>query len=236
MSEIAPNVYLIEGLRTSNVYLLVSDGELSLVDAAMAGDGDHIVAQIEAQGYSPDALRTVVLTHAHSDHIGGAPELLRRFDVEMLAHREEVPYVEGTESLPARGVLRRLVNWAVERMPGASSQIQVARGLEDGDVLDILGGLAALHTPGHTPGSLYLYQEAEGILFCGDLLTHGHPLTGRGGLRYGPDMFSVDPETMVRSVRRLSELPVDVLCVGHGEPIVSEASARIRALLPSHGA
>jgi glyoxylase-like metal-dependent hydrolase (beta-lactamase superfamily II) len=236
MRQIAKNVYLIEGVRVSNVYLLVSDGQLALVDTGMAGDVDQIVAQIEAQGYSPAHLRTVLLTHAHSDHVGGAAGLLRRFDVEILAHQDELPYIAGTRRLPARGPLRRLMNWAVARMPGAGAGIEGAKGLEDGQVLDILGGLRVIHTPGHTPGSLSLYHEAQRVLFCGDLLTQGHPLTRRGGLRYGPDMFSVDPEEMVRSVRRLSELPVDVLCVGHGEPIVGQASASIRALLASQGA
>lgn len=231
MREIAKNVYLIEGLRVSNVYLLVSNGKLSLVDAGMAGDVDQIIARIDAAGYSPNALRIIALTHAHSDHTGGAAELRRRYDVEIVAHRDEVPYVEHTQSLPARGLLRRLVSWAIERMPGAGAGLEGVKAVEDGQALDILGGLTVLHTPGHTPGSLSLYQEANGILFCGDLLTHGHPLTGRGGLRYGPRMFSLDPQQIETSVRRLSRLPIDVLCVGHGEPIVSQASTRIRALL-----
>jgi glyoxylase-like metal-dependent hydrolase (beta-lactamase superfamily II) len=128
------------------------------------------------------------------------------------------------------------MNWMVERVPGAGPGLEGVRPLEDGQVLDILGGLTVLHTPGHTPGSLCLYHQANRILFCGDLLTHGHPLTGRGGLRYGPRVFSVDPQQMESSVRRLSRRPIDVLCVGHGEPIVSQASPRIESLLGGPGA
>jgi glyoxylase-like metal-dependent hydrolase (beta-lactamase superfamily II) len=47
---------------------------------------------------------------------------------------------------------------------GEGSGIEVARGLEEGEKLDVLGGLQVIHTPGHTPGSMSLYQEERGIL------------------------------------------------------------------------
>jgi glyoxylase-like metal-dependent hydrolase (beta-lactamase superfamily II) len=115
--------------------------------------------------------------------------------------------------------------------PGEGSGIEVARGLEEGEKLDVLGGLQVIHTPGHTPGSMSLYQEERGILFCGDLIFNGHPFTGRGGLRYAPRAFSVDPEEVERSVQKLSGLQVRVLCVGHGEPIVREANVKMEELL-----
>lgn len=116
-------------------------------------------------------------------------------------------------------------------MPGEGSGIAVARGLEEGEKLDVLGGLRVVHTPGHTPGSMSLYQEERGILFCGDLIFNGHPFTGRGGLRYAPRIFSVDPEEVERSVQKLAGLQVRVLCVGHGEPIVREAKVKMEELL-----
>jgi glyoxylase-like metal-dependent hydrolase (beta-lactamase superfamily II) len=115
--------------------------------------------------------------------------------------------------------------------PGEGRGIEVARGLEERETLDVLGGLQVIHTPGHTPGSMSLYQEERGILFCGDLIFNGHPFTGRGGLRYAPRAFSVDPEEVERSVQKLSGLQVRVLCVGHGEPIVREANVKMEELL-----
>jgi glyoxylase-like metal-dependent hydrolase (beta-lactamase superfamily II) len=230
MREIVPNVYLIEHLRISNVYVLVSSGELVLVDTGTAGDVDRIVSQIESEGHSLEALRSIVLTHAHSDHAGGVYELLRRCDAKLMAHRMEIPYIEGTEFLPAGSTLHKLMLWLDARMSKKKKGIRVARGLEDGEVLDTLGGLKVLHTPGHTPGSICLYQEDKKVLFCGDLLFNGHPLTGRGDLRYAPRIFSVDQEEIEKSARRVSELSVDVLCVGHGEPIVEETKARMEML------
>jgi len=231
MREIVRNVYLIEGLRASNVYLLVSDAKLALVDTGLAGDVNRIIAQVEEKGYSLTELHSIILTHAHSDHVGGAFRLLRRCNAEVVAHRMEAPYIEGRERLPAGSMLQKVMIWLDEKMARKGQGIKVARGLENGDELDILGGLKVLHTPGHTPGSICLYQEERKILFCGDLLFNGHPLTKRGGIRYAPRLFSVDPEEAERSARGLSELMVEVLCVGHGEPIVEDARARLGALL-----
>jgi len=231
MREITRNVYLLEGLRASNVYLLVSGAELTLVDTGLAGDVNRIIAQLEKKGYSLKELHSIILTHAHSDHVGGAFRLLSRCNAEVVAHRAEVPYIEGRDSLPAGSMLQKMMLWLDEKMARRGRGIRVARGLENGDVLDILGGLKVLHTPGHTPGSMCLYQEERGILFCGDLLFNGHPLTGRGGLQYAPRLFSVDPEEADRSARGLFGLAIDVLCVGHGEPIVEDARIRMEALL-----
>jgi len=231
MKQIAQDVYLIEGLRICNVYLLVSDTRLTLVDAGVAGAVGRIVAQIEGGGYAPSELESIVVTHAHADHTGGIPELVRRFGAQVIAHREEVPYIEGVESLPAGSGLQRVMKWLGDRLPGEGRGIEVARGLEERETLDVLGGLQVIHTPGHTPGSMSLYQEERGILFCGDLIFNRHPLTGRGGLRYAPRAFSVDPEEVERSVQKLSGLQVRVLCVGHGEPIVREANVKMEELL-----
>ncbi|MBN1955946.1 MAG: MBL fold metallo-hydrolase [Anaerolineae bacterium] len=231
MKPIVQDVYLLDGLRMGNVYLLLSDGGLTLVDAAMAGDGARIVAQIEGSGYDPASLRSVVVTHAHPDHVGGLPELVRRFDPEVIAHRAEVPYVEGTASLPAGSALQRAAQWLGGLLPRRGSGIEVARALEEGDRLDVLGGLEALHTPGHTPGSLCLFQRERGILFCGDLLINGNPLSGRGGLRYGPWAFSVDPQQLKQSARRLLDLPIEVLCTGHGAPLMDSVREKLARLL-----
>lgn len=85
MKQIAQDVYLIEGLPICNVYLLVSDTRLTLVDAGVAGAVGRIVAQIEDGGYAPSQLASIVVTHAHADHTGGIPELVRRFGAQVIA-------------------------------------------------------------------------------------------------------------------------------------------------------
>ena len=53
MKQIVPDVYLVEGLRTANVYLLTSEKGLTLVDSGAGGDADQIVAQLTEAGCAP---------------------------------------------------------------------------------------------------------------------------------------------------------------------------------------
>ena len=231
MKQIGQDMYLFEGLRGCNTYLLVSDSGLTLVDSGMAGDVDRILAQIRQLDLDPSNVRSIVITHAHTDHIGGAAGLARRFGAAVIAHRLEAPYLEAADTLPARTRLQKAMTWLGDRFPGNNEGIHVAQRLEDGDRLDVLGGLRVIHTPGHTPGSISLLQEGRGILFCGDLLFHGNPLTGRGGLRYAPRTFSVDPDELVISAQKLSTLSITALCMGHGRPVIQETGVTMANLL-----
>jgi glyoxylase-like metal-dependent hydrolase (beta-lactamase superfamily II) len=231
MRQLARGVYLIESLRGGNAYLLVRDDQLALIDTGFMGDAARIVTQIEEGGCPTTALRTVVLTHAHGDHIGGASHLVHRFSLEIIAHHAETPFIERRRSLPTRNALQRLMNGISERMQAEGEHLRVATEVQDGQTLGWADGLEVFHTPGHTPGSMCLYQPEKGVLFSGDLLIHGHPLTGRGGLQYGPRAFSVDPSQMERSARRVSALTINLLCPGHGRPIEDGADRRIRELV-----
>jgi glyoxylase-like metal-dependent hydrolase (beta-lactamase superfamily II) len=229
MQQILPGVHRFRD-TSSNVYLLASDPGLAMIDTGAGRDVTKIVDQLDAAGHSLSELHTIVLTHAHGDHAGGLSELARRSGARILAHRLEVPYVEGTQSLPAGSFLQRLMKWITDLM-SRQQRCQVDQALEEGDVIPFLGGVQVLHTPGHTPGSICLYRQECGLLFCGDLFFNGNLLTGRSGLRYAPSLFSVDPEQARRSARRIAGLDVQVLCAGHGEPILHDAQERLAALV-----
>jgi glyoxylase-like metal-dependent hydrolase (beta-lactamase superfamily II) len=231
MRHIVPDVYLMEGFRGSNVYLLVSGRALTLVDSGRAGVADQITAQLQEGSYALSELHTIVLTHAHGDHTGSVAELVHRSGAQVLAHRDEVPYIERAKPLPAASLRQRLLNWLFDRVWLKRPPCKVDRALEDGDVIEVLGGVRVIHTPGHTPGSICLYQPERQILFCGDVLFNENPLTGQGRLQLSFPLFTLDQVLAWESVRKLSALPVEVLCFGHGEPILEGAGKRIQALL-----
>jgi glyoxylase-like metal-dependent hydrolase (beta-lactamase superfamily II) len=231
MRQVVSDVYLMEGLHGANVYLLLSNEGLTLVDSGMAGDADPIVTQLQEAGYPLSQLRSIVLTHAHVDHVGSAAQLARRTGAQVLAHRADVPYIEHTQSMPAASPLRRLMNWLSTRLLFRASACQVDRPLEEGDTIEALGGMQVIHTPGHTPGSICLYQPERHILFCGDALFNANPLTGSPGLRLPLPSVTLDGAQARQSVAKLSALDIDVLCCGHGEAILSGAGDQIAALL-----
>ena len=208
-----------------------SAGTVSLTPFGLAGGVGSLVAQLEASGYQLPDVRTIVLTHAHGDHTGGLPALVARSGAQVWAYRDEVPYVEGAQALPASFWPMRLMGWLGSRGAKKKPSLKVSRALADGETVDVLGGMQVIHTPGHTPGSLCLYQPEQKILFCGDILSQKRQPDGAAGLDYAPAAFSADSAQARETVRRLANLPVEVLCPGHGKPVLREAGEMIRKLL-----
>lgn len=220
-----------EGLRSANVYLLVSDEGLTMVDSGLAGEAGHIVAQIEGAGYPLQALRSIVLTHWHGDHTGNAAELARRSGAQVVAHREEAPLIDNSQPLPSSSFGQRLLNVLGDHVLLRRAPCTVDRPVEDGDVLDALGGIRVLHTPGHSPGSICLYHPERQILFCGDVLFNEHPISGKRGLGRHMRALTLDNAQARDAVAKLPAEALEVLCCGHGEPILTGAGEQIQELL-----
>lgn len=114
--------------------------------------------------------------------------------------------------------------WAPAGAPDTDEEPD--RRYAEGDILP--GGLRALRTPGPEPVHFCLLREAAPrVLFCSDLLMGD----GHGGLAFVPAQFHDDPVETRRSVERLAELELDVLCLDHGRPVTEDPRGAIRALL-----
>ena len=99
----------------------------------------------------------------------------------------------------------------------------VARELREGDVLDEVHlGLRVVHLPGHSPGQVGFWSEKQGFLIGGDVLMH---LPWRLTLPFRA--FTTDWEEAKRSVKKVAALQVQTLCLGHGEPYVGNAAAKV---------
>lgn len=165
----------------NNIWLVGDDAEVLVIDAAH--DAAPIVDAVGGR-----TVVGVLCTHAHNDHVTVAPELARRFGAPILLH-------------PDDDVLWRQTHPDAEYRP-----------LHDGQRVAVAGThLEVLHTPGHSPGSVCLYQPAKAALFSGDTLFRGGP--GATGRSYS------DFPTIIASIReRLLTLPGEVtVYTGHGE-------------------
>ena len=221
MIQIATDIYMLEGLGGAPAYLLITGEALTLVDTGIIGQTNAILTQVDEAGYSSSDIGAIVLTHGHCDHAGNAAKLSTLSGAKICAHRDEIPYLKQEKPLPAASLLQRVVFWLTDHLWNTHiTRVDVP--LRDGDVVDALGGLRVLHIPGHTPGSIALYHPERRILFCGDSLTN------REGIKTSPNLFTVDMAQAEESVRRLAELPVEIACFGHGDPILEQAGDRIR--------
>ncbi|MCX8110221.1 MAG: MBL fold metallo-hydrolase, partial [Syntrophorhabdaceae bacterium] len=97
-TEIIKDVYIIgdSGMTDSkdcSVYL-INLGELVMIDTGAGESVDKIIKNIEKLALKPDKLSTIVLTHCHIDHIGGAEELRRRYNARIIMHEKDAEVVE----------------------------------------------------------------------------------------------------------------------------------------------
>lgn len=192
-------------------------GELTLVDSGHKDAAGEIEEAIRSLSYDPADLTRIVLTHCHRDHIGAAQELADRHGAEIVAHRLDAPVIRGEQPVPEPVLL----DWEVPlyehglTVPPAPPT-RVDREVEDGDALGF-GGAVAVHSPGHTPGSLSIHLPRHGVLFTGDCVaTLGQVMLG---------VFNTDRAEAISTFRRLAALAPSTVCVGHGDPLTVDATA-----------
>ena len=227
--EIVPNVHLIPGMKGANAYLLLG-GTLALVDAGMPGSEEAILTYIEGLGLSASDLSYIIITHHHLDHVGSLAALRARTPAQVLAHPGDAPFISGKESPPpAQSAVMRFLLWLLAPLMPASDPATVDLTLEDGDHLDTsgpLGSATVVHVPGHTPGSIALHFPTERLLICGDTIDHRS-----GQLGPPPQRFTADMHQAIVSLRRIAGLEFDVLCPGHGAPLVGGAGEQVNAMV-----
>ncbi len=200
-SEIVKNIFIVGGPditdgRDGCVYL-INLGELMLIDTGAGWSVEKIINNINEIGLDCRKLSRILLTHCHIDHVGGAPEIRRRFGSKIFVHQLDAPALEhGDPVLTA-------ANWYQTSFPPTPIDVKFSLNEETLDIGD--QKVICIHTPGHTPGSICIYLDKDGkrILFAQDL--HGPILKE----------FGSNLEDYGRSTKKLLDLHADILCEGH---------------------
>jgi len=201
IKEIHDGIYLIGSSdltdsRDCCVYLL-NLGDLVLIDTGAGLSVSSIIANIDKLGFTSAPLTTIVLTHCHIDHVGGAAALQQKYGARIIMHQADaVPLENGDQRMTAAywyGVKLQPLPIDV-KFNGPRHTVTVGQH-----------ELVLLHTPGHTPGSISAYIDKSGkrVLFGQDI--HGPFLAE----------FGANMRDWTNSMKQLLALNADILCEGH---------------------
>jgi glyoxylase-like metal-dependent hydrolase (beta-lactamase superfamily II) len=224
--SLAPGVWRIPTFRWDLINTFVlrdADGQVTLVDTGYQSAPTRILAGLRQIGSGPSAVTRILLTHAHSDHAGGAAGLAKSTGAGVVIHTDDAEYVR-TGRAPATDrslLLGRLMRHAPRF--GASP---VEQELRDGQVLDVAGGLRVVHTPGHTPGHVSLLHEPSRLLITGDSIWNM-----RARMTWPFAAFCTSFAQTRETAAVLGDLDYDLVAFTHGPEIRQGAREAIRAFL-----
>lgn len=199
---IANGIYLVAGPNISHAedataFVIEFADQLVMIDSGLGRSVSVILDNIRSAGLDPGRIKTLILTHCHIDHIGGAGAIREQTGCRIAVHELDAVAVEtGDQSKTAAGWYG--INLSPipvdQRLTGPRETLNFGKET-----------LHCVHTPGHTPGSIsvYLDRDDRRILFGQDIHGPFHPA------------FGSDVDLWVESMKRLLDLEADILCEGH---------------------
>ncbi|MBU3967960.1 MAG: MBL fold metallo-hydrolase [Euryarchaeota archaeon] len=187
----------------ANAYLV---DRHTLVDVGM--DAHAIISQLE-KIIKQGELETIILTHCHYDHSGGAAQVAEAFGAKIAIHRDDVALLNNP-----RGSASELFG---VKAPSIIPDILLSGS-------ETFGELEVIHTPGHTPGGICLYSSLEKVLFSGDTVFPDGSF-GRTDLAGG------NAQKLIESIKKLTTLDVNIMYPGHEGIVSVDANEQIKLSL-----
>jgi len=181
-----------------SAYVLVRGTEAAIVDTGVEGSGDAIKQALGDLGLMPADVRHIILTHNHGDHVGGLGEL------------EEA-----------------MTNATVYGGSGDIDSIESSLTLSEVGDGDEVFGMGVVNTPGHTVGSISVFDTDTGLLVAGDAINGD----GEGGITGANPQFTPDMVEANASVAKMAGLMPQVAAFGHGgPPVADDVASKLAAI------
>ena len=208
-----------------NVYLVREEDGFTLIDTGMAGSEGTMIEAARKRGA---AIRRVVLTHAHADHVGSLDALSVALpEAEVAVPAREARFLAGDMSLdPDEPQVKLRGGWKV-------CETKPTRLLTPGERV---GSLEVVASPGHTPGHVSFLDTREGTLIAGDAFQTraGVAVAGTPRLLFPfPALATWHEPTALESARDLRALSPSRVAVGHGEVLENPLPAMDQAIAAS---
>lgn len=196
--ELRPNIWrIVPPAPSGNVYVVRDRYKTLMIDTGLYETFDYITAELGKIGLRPQDIDLVINTHEHFDHIGGNPHLCTT--ALIAAHRSAATKIELQDEYVThmREYRQKDDNFSIDLW------LENRNLIVSGDYR-----LKVLHTPGHTSGSICLYEPFHHFIFTGDTVVKGEYLT--------PMLESGSAGEFVNSIERLLTLKIAVMYPGHG--------------------
>lgn len=219
--DILPGIHQIRG-RMVNCFLVVNEDGTILIDTGLPGYSSKITDYIENElNRSPQDIKTIVITHNHFDHIGSLSKIKEISGAKVAVHPTDADYIRGKASHVGGTLMNALIKLyqTIYRAKPVDPDILLSQG-------DIIGGYQVIHTPGHTEGSICLYNPDNRAIFVGDNLQYREGKLHSPGKRLVPD-----PEKYEKSMKKLLEYDIEVILTGHTAPVTSNGGKLIEEFL-----
>jgi glyoxylase-like metal-dependent hydrolase (beta-lactamase superfamily II) len=230
--QLAPSLHRL-GNGLINSYLVEESGEVTIIDAGVAGYWGDLPAELAAMNRSLADVRAIVLTHGHSDHIGFAERMRRERRTPVSVHELDAALARGEVPNPAKGIgpakvgpLVRFLLYAGLRGGLRNRPLGEVATFGDGATLDVPGSPRVILVPGHTPGSAALHVPGHDALFVGDAFATKAVTTGEQGPRVAP--FTADAAEAVRSLARIENVEARLALPGHGQAWTGGVAEAVR--------
>ena len=232
--QVSPRIRRI-GRGMVNSYLVEDGGDVTIVDAGAPSYWGQLPAELAVIGRSLDDVKSVVLTHGHSDHIGFAERIRSERGTPIRVHELDAALARGEVPNPSPGLgptrLRPVLEFIIFSLRHGMMRIpriaEVAT-FGDGATLDVPGAPRVILVPGHTPGSAALLFAGHDALFVGDAMATYSVTTGDDGPRISP--FTADPGQALASLDRLLDVEAGLVLPGHGQAWSGGVAAAVAAV------
>jgi glyoxylase-like metal-dependent hydrolase (beta-lactamase superfamily II) len=216
--EIVPRIHNLGG-KSVNYYLVEDDGEIILIDTGLPGNSSKIVDYVEKTlKRKPQDIKTIVITHSHFDHVGSLSKIKEITGAQVAIHPADADYVRGKTKHIGGTFINALIKLfqIVYRTKPVEPEIM----LKD---CDVMSGYQVIHTPGHSPGSICLYNPEKKVIFVGDILQYKNGRLQSPGKKLIPE-----PEKYGESLRKLLDLDIKIILTGHTAPVTSGGGELLR--------
>jgi len=223
MKQVADGIYRLGGKR-HNFYLITEGGRATVVDAGGRRELPRLEKALASCGMTLDDVEALLITHAHTDHIGFARAMEER-GISVKVHEDEAAYAMDASVGSQIGMgdaplwQPRVIAFLAELLLVGAEKARRLKNVEtivDGEELDIPGRPRVVATPGHTSGhASYLFADRQALCSGDTLVTNGIVKEGLGPQLLA-DVFHHDAQMVRASLDRLVGLEADVLLPGHG--------------------